>query len=155
MPENDQPVAYFQLRSFVGVDADGNLEPIASMGLSLPMPSFNKEGELVLTTERIEIAVTEDELSDKLFVRAIPGTRYVETSNSHIAAGVLASQLFDQVDQPTKKQITAAEKETQAHIAAREKAAEEVAKGNEPAPDATDHPTDPETGDPVKTPEED
>lgn len=135
MPE--EFVAYYQLKPDIGVDGSGNLEPIADIGVSIAAPQMSG-GDMLPTAVQIVNIKPTDSLSADVFARVIPGTRMIETTDVRVATAIHALGLFDRVDPPTKKAIDEAKRETRAHVDAVEKAAVQVAAGNEPAPDATD-----------------
>lgn len=136
----DNPLYHFELRSATGVDHAGNLEPLVDIGLSIPVPQLSSGGTVLETaSHNVKIAPGE-RLSREKRARILPNTRILETDDVRIAMGLEATGLFDRIDAPTKTKIGEGEKETRAHVAALKEAADQVARGNDPAPDATDRP---------------
>lgn len=140
---------FLELRDEHGRDHQGNLEPLAEIGLSIPRPStVNGDvtiiGDAGATRVAIAPAPSLDKVKDddhgKLPARVIPDTRIVETTNDLIADTLLAGGLFVEIDEPKKAKIDKAVSETKAHIAAMADRDKQVQSGNEPAPDATDQP---------------
>ena len=78
-----------------------------------------------------------DRLGD-LPARILPDTRIIETASSQVASALLSCGQYQEIDQPTKKQLATAEKETKAHVAAMTRRDEAVAAGELPAPDSDD-----------------
>ena len=135
---DDTFIAWFELRPAHGVDHAGNLEPIGELALTLALPRMTPEG-ILATGQQVCVIRPADKLTDELLVRVIPGTRIVETSSMLAAQSLYALALFDQlVDEPTVKQIKAAQDETAAHSDAMDKRAEAVRIGEEHPPDVND-----------------
>jgi hypothetical protein len=85
------PERHFRLLDHVGLDADGNPEPIHEIGLAVLTPTM-KDGEIVDVSERITL-------------KAAPGTRVVKTDDPRVAGGLLACGLLEEIDPPTKREL--------------------------------------------------
>lgn len=131
---------FFELATEHGVDPEANLQPIAEIGLSVPVPLRLKDGSTVVDSQRIVIRPA-DAIKDN-FARIIPNTRIVETTSHIVMSALIGHKLGDEVESPTKTTIAKAVKETEAHRSAGAEAARQVALGNEPPPDATDKPVE-------------
>jgi enoyl-CoA hydratase/carnithine racemase len=114
------PDRYFKLKDHVGVDAEGNLEPIHEIGLSANVPTIVGEGkdqEIVAVAKRV-------------VVKPLPGTRIVKTDDPIVADTVLQSGMFDEVDPPDSEQPPKIDRR---QLVARAKALGISAKGKSPA----------------------
>lgn len=85
------PDRHFRLLDHIGLDADGNPQPIHEIGLSVLTPTM-KDGEIVDVAERITL-------------NAAPGTRIVKTADPRVADGLLASGQYEEVDPPSKRDL--------------------------------------------------
>lgn len=126
---------FFVLRDAHGVDHADNLQPIVDFGLSLGVPSLGAQG----FTESVSVVRIQpaNELGD-LRARVIPDTRYVETNDPIVAAGILDMGVFDEVDEPKKADVDKARKETKAHVEAMKERDRLVAAGEQAPPDIND-----------------
>lgn len=103
---------YFALRDHVGVTADGNLEPLVEIGVTLAVPMM-RDGEFVEDPHRY-IIESRESLPDGELARIIPGTRIVHATDPRIADVLLQSELVEQCDPPTKRQQSAQRREARA-----------------------------------------
>jgi hypothetical protein len=101
MPDSDR---YFELNDDVGVTVDGNLEPLAEIGLVVNVPVMTG-GEVVDSAHRITIGHA-DRLTRNDHARVISGTRIVHCTDPRVADGLLQTGSFHEVDPPTKKAVT-------------------------------------------------
>lgn len=92
------PDTYLELNDDVGVDADGNLEPIHEIGVAVNIPTI-KNGELV-------------DIAQRTTVNAIPGTRIVKTNDPAIVSALLGSGQYHETDAPSKTDLSKARKDT-------------------------------------------
>ncbi len=107
---------FFELVDHVGVDADGHHEPLAEIGLALPLPTM-RDGEVV------EVAVpTTIEPAPSIGhrpARIVPDTRIVEVADLVVVGQLLGSGKYIEIAPPTSAQIKKAHEKTQAHRQAR------------------------------------
>lgn len=89
-----QTTRHFELLEHIGLDVDGNPEPIVEVGLTLRVPEM-RGGELVIVEKPVRL-------------EPLPGTRVVATDDPMVAAGLLDSGQYREVDTPTKRQVRAA-----------------------------------------------
>lgn len=101
----DSNARYFKLHDDIGVDKDGNPEPIHEVGITFLTVAM-RDGEPVQSTDR-EV------------LKPIPGTRTLKTTDPRVAEQLLSSGQYDEVDAPSK---TALKKERSATQDARENA---------------------------------
>lgn len=99
------PDRYLQLNDDLGLNAEGNPEPIHEIGVALAVPTA-VGGEIVDVPQRVT-------------VKPIPGTRTVKTDDPLIYHGLLSSGQYHEVDPPTRTDLT---KERQSVEDAREQA---------------------------------
>lgn len=133
----DHPTRYFELRSEHGIDSGENREPLAEIGLNVPIPVRAASG---LTVAPHAIRIKPAQTTGKLGARIIPDTRLVEAEEPLIAAALAEKpELFTEVDKPSKSTLDEHQKETEAHLAWHAERDKQVKAGNEPAPDATDN----------------
>lgn len=85
------PDWYLQLNDDIGLNAEGNPEPIHEVGVALAVPTM-VEGDIVDVPQRVT-------------VHPIPGTRTIKTDDPLIAAGLLSSGQYHEVDPPTQKDL--------------------------------------------------
>lgn len=128
---------FFELADIYGRDEHGNLEPLADASFAIAMPFAAGNGAISVRTDVTRVGAA-DALTDDLPGRFIPGTRIIETSNPLLAAGILGTGVYREIDAPSKAAIARAVGETKAHVEARKQRDRQVALGNEPAPDSTD-----------------
>lgn len=93
------PDTYLELNDDVGLDADGNPEPIHEIGIAVNIPTI-KDGELV-------------DIAQRTTVTAIPGTRIVKTSDPMIVGALLGSGQYHETEPPSKTDLSKARKDTQ------------------------------------------
>lgn len=129
---------YFVLRDDHGIDHEDNLKPINDFGLTIATPTMSAIG-LTESVQTVRIQPA-PRLNDETRARAIPNTRYVETDDPIVAAAIVDTKLFDEVDEPKKSDLDKARKETDAHIDALKTRDKAVAAGDIPAPDVNDAP---------------
>lgn len=96
------PDRYFKLKDHVGLDGDGNPEPINEIGVSANVPTMvgsGKDREVVAVAKRVK-------------VKPIPGTRIVKTDEPVVAEALKQSGLFDESEPPAKAEVSKARQET-------------------------------------------
>lgn len=103
---------FLELKADVGVTADGNLEPLVAIGLAIPVPQMipnpaTKELEPGESVENVTVEPSEA-LERGALARIVPGTRMVEVVNERIAANLLATLNWEQVDRPTTRAVQSA-----------------------------------------------
>lgn len=104
---------FMELHDHVGVTADGNLEPLVSIGLTVAYPTMVKDpdtgkDEIAEAVQGLTIDAAQS-LGDRP-ARFIPGTRIIETNDPRIVTALLQSGNFQQIDAPTKTAAKAAAK---------------------------------------------
>src|SRR5581483_6018548 len=134
----DSKLRYFELLDNIGVDNAGNLEPLVHAGHQVGVPVLTPLG----MTEEVHTVILEpaDHLGREANARVIPDTRIVEVRDPIAAAAIAGSGAYREIDKPTKAHIEKAQKETAAHKDYLAKRDQQIELGNEPAPDADDHP---------------
>jgi hypothetical protein len=85
------PERHFRLLDHIGLDADGNPQPIHEVGLAVLTPTM-KDGEVVDVSERITL-------------NAAPGTRVQKTSDPRVAEALLASGQYEETEAPSKRDL--------------------------------------------------
>lgn len=95
MPED----RYFQLNDDVGLDHEGNPQPLHEIGLAISVPTM-QGGEIV-------------EIPQRQTLKPIPGTRTFKTGDPLIASQILDAGLFHEIDPPKQADIKAERKTTQ------------------------------------------
>lgn len=99
---------FFELKDHVGVDGDGNLEPLVTIGVAVTVPAMVGK-DVIDVPEGLSIEPAQG-LGDR-GARIVPGTRIVESADWRINAALLQAD-FEQVDKPTKTAVQKAKKET-------------------------------------------
>lgn len=99
------PERHFRLLDHIGLDADGNPEPIHEIGLAVLIPTM-KDGKIIDVPERITL-------------NAAAGTRVVKTDDPRVAGALLQSGQYEEVDAPSRRALA---KEREATQDARENA---------------------------------
>lgn len=85
--------AYFTLADNVGLDPDGNPEPLVAIGLTIVVPSM-VNGKLVEDTpQRVEL-------------KPIAGTRVVKVDDPIVATGLRNIDSVVECDPPTQQDLT-------------------------------------------------
>ena len=108
---------YFELLDHVGIDPEGNPEPLREIGVAINVPTA-KDGEIVDVAQRVTI-------------QPIDGTRTFAVDDPLVAGAVLDSGLVREIDPPSKTQ---ARRQREATQDARDKAAQggdKAAQGGE------------------------
>lgn len=105
----DEDTIWLKLKDTIGKTVDGNLEPLADIGISVAVPQMlpNPEtGELALGEAVQTLRITHAETLD-IFrpARFIAGGRIVETRDQRVADALIATSSFEPIDRPTKKQL--------------------------------------------------
>ena len=109
--DGDADTTWLRLKDHVGVSADGNLEPLVDIGVTVAVPTMVKDPE----TGKDEIGETVQTLSighaETLDIfrpaRFIKGGRIVETRDQRVVSALMQTGNFEQIDRPTKKDIAA------------------------------------------------
>jgi hypothetical protein len=109
-------IRYLELRDHVGVDGDGNHEPLAEIGLALPLPTM-RDGEVVQIPVPTKIRPAAS--LGALPARIVPDTRIVEIADRLIAAQLLSTGKYEEIPAPTSAQLRKAHEKTAAHRQAR------------------------------------
>lgn len=131
---------WLELSTAHGIDHEGNLEPLADIGVSMIAPELNVGG-VVLPGGTRAVKVTHAERIGKGgHSRLVPDTRIVETRDHRVRDSLLSTGLFNLIDPPDAKRLKSAASETQGHRDMLRKRDARVDAGNEPAPDASDKP---------------
>lgn len=128
---------YFALKLDVGVTANGNLEPLAEIGVAVAVPIM-RNGELVEDALRYVIRPAESIGPDD-YARIIPGTRVIHVNDPRVEQAIRQSALFVDTDKPTKAQT---DKERKALTDAVEEAG---THNGDPDPTNPDNPVDDKT----------
>lgn len=89
---------YFELDEAIGLDPDGNPEPIHEVGLAVNIPTV-KDGEIVAVASRVT-------------VNAIPGTRILKVDDPIVAGALAGSGQYREVDPPKKADLDRQRKDT-------------------------------------------
>lgn len=108
---DDDTSRYYRFKDEHGVTADGNLEPLVSIGMTVAIPTMidNPEtgrpepGETIST---LHLQPGDSILSMAIPARIVPGTRMVESADPRVDSALLASGKWEQIDKPTKKEQT-------------------------------------------------
>ncbi len=107
----DEQTTWLQLKDTVGVTVDGNLEPLADIGVTVAVPQMlpNPEtGELELGETVQTLRITHADSLDILRpARFIEGGRIVETRDQRVVDALLQTASFDVIGRPTKKDLAA------------------------------------------------
>lgn len=120
--EGDKDTTWLKLKDTIGVSADGNLEPLVDIGLTIAVPQMievegkQEVGEAVHSL-RIGHA---DSLDVFTPARFIEGGRIVETRDVRVVDALMQTGNWDRIDQPTKTAMTA-------HVKSLKDASEEAA----------------------------
>lgn len=85
------PDTYFELNDDVGIDPDGNPQPLHEIGLSVLVETM-QAGEVVAVPAR-EV------------LKPIPGTRIFKTDDPRVVAAILGSGLVHETTQPNDAQL--------------------------------------------------
>lgn len=93
------PERHFRLLDHLGLDSEGNPEPIHEVGLAVAIPTI-RGGEIVDIEERVT-------------VKAAPGTRVIKTDDPLVAGALLGSGQFEEIDPPSSAQLKKERKQTQ------------------------------------------
>lgn len=138
MPET--PSRFFELAAEHGRDHADNLQPLTQVGVSMPVVRMihTAKGERIPSVVSHSLAIDPADRLEDALARIIPDTRIIETASPQVASALLACGQYQEIDQPSKKQLAAAEKETKAHKAALQERDKAVAAGELPAPDSDD-----------------
>lgn len=127
----------------IGHDYAGNHEPITEIGVSVPIAENQSHTGVIIAADNPEHVPAEHKGRPVVkTAHAIPDTRIVVSSNPLVTDTLLNTNLFREIDKPSKAHIDKHKDRTAAHkqaLAARDK---QVTVGNEPAPDANDHPVE-------------
>ncbi len=104
---------FLELEDHVGVTADGNLEPLVSIGLSIAVPTMVKDpdtGKMEPAEIAHSITIESSQgLADRP-ARFLPGTRIVEIADPRVVTALMQSGSFKEIDPPTKTAQKAAAK---------------------------------------------
>jgi hypothetical protein len=101
---------YFELNDDVGVTVDGNLEPLAEIGLVVNVPIL-QAGEVVDNAHRITIAAA-GSIAKDAHARIVPGTRIAHCRDPRVADAIAQSGQYHEIDQPTKTDIRSQQSDT-------------------------------------------
>jgi hypothetical protein len=93
------PDRYFEINDDVGINADGNPEPLHEIGVTVSIPTMN--GSDVV------------DVPQRTTVKPIPGTRTFKTDDPIIAQAILDSGLVHETTQLTKAEIKAQRESTE------------------------------------------
>lgn len=114
---------FLRLRDHVALTADGNPEPLVTIGATIGVPSMvanPKTGKLEPAEVAQSVAIRPaDKLTAAMRGRIVTGTRMVETADPQVTSVLLQTGNFEVCDPPTKAQ---AAKEAKALTDAREEA---------------------------------
>jgi hypothetical protein len=87
MPETQ----YFELNDDIGLNAEGNPEPLHEIGVTVAIPTMNGD-DVVSVPQRTT-------------VKPIPGTRIFKTDDQVIAAAIFDSGLVHETNAPSQSQL--------------------------------------------------
>jgi hypothetical protein len=144
MTDTDNPLRYFELLEEHGVDYAGNLEPIADIGLAIPtqvlVPAEVGSQRAVSAASHVVRIEPAQSLGKNVLARAMTDTRIVETAHPLVASTLLSTQLFREIEKPSKTVLDKHIARTRQHHEAMSKRGQQVDAGHEQAPDANDNP---------------
>lgn len=132
---------FFELAEHHGLDHTDNPAPLAEIGLSVPIPVMTPEGPMLSGSGTVVIQPG-PALSTTCMARIVPDTRIVETNSDLVMAALIGHGYGHEIGSPTKAHLAKHHGWTRAHQEALKARDAQVVAGNEPAPDAADHPTD-------------
>lgn len=131
---------WLELSTAHGIDHDGNLEPLADIGVSMIAPELNVGGVVLPGGTRAVKVTHAERIAKDGHSRLVPDARIVETRDHRVRDSLLSTGLFNLIDPPDEKRLRSAAGETKAHRETMRRRDEQVAAGNIPAPDASDRP---------------
>lgn len=108
--DGDSDTTWLQLKDHVGVTADGNLEPLVDIGVSVAVPQMIEDpntGKLEVGEAVQTLRISEAATLDVTRPARLAGGRIVETRDARVVAALMQTGHFEQIDRPTKKQIAA------------------------------------------------
>lgn len=91
---------YFELNDDVGIDHEGNPEPLVEVGLTVARPAM-VDGAVVDAVESVQL-------------KPIPGTRILKVEDVVVANAMASHPLYHETEAPSKKDLDAARKTTEA-----------------------------------------
>ena len=91
---------YFELNDDVGLDHEGNPQPLVETGLTIARPTM-VGGEVVDAVESVPLT-------------PIPGTRILKIEDPVVANAMSTHPLYHETEAPSKKDLDAARKTTEA-----------------------------------------
>ncbi len=93
------PDRYLSLNDDVGIDADGNPEPLHEVGAAVSIPTI-KDGEVVSRDERVT-------------VKPIAATRILKLDEPRIVESLLSTGHWHEIDPPAKTDLDKQRSDTQ------------------------------------------